>query len=200
MLRPRCDMSLEANLGRRSIRLPGYDYTKAAAYFVTMCTFQRKCAFAEIHNGQLRLSEIGRIAQECWVGIPSHFPHARLDAYVIMPNHIHGILMIADGPRRSAVPRLRTVAPGSLGAIVRAFKAATTRRATMMHGIREPLWQRNYYEHIVRSEESLQKIREYICDNPVRWHSDPDNPANRGQFSEEIEEIVAGDSAPDNDR
>jgi REP element-mobilizing transposase RayT len=192
-------MSTDVNLGRHSIRLRGYDYSLPGAYFVTICAYQRKCVLADIPGGLLRLTETGRIAQECWAEIPAHFPHVYLDVYVIMPNHIHGILGITDRPSKRPLPGVPAVAPGSLAAVVRAFKSATTRRTNLGHGTREPLWQRNYYEHIVRSEKSLQKIREYIVRNPVRWQFDPDNPAHHGQFSDEIEEILTGDSAPDND-
>ena len=81
---------------RRSIRLQGYDYSSPGAYFVTMCTHNRECLFGEIANGKMRLNELGKIASQCWLAIPDHFPHARLGAFVIMPNHVHGIIWIVD--------------------------------------------------------------------------------------------------------
>jgi REP-associated tyrosine transposase len=230
---------------RRSIRLRGYDYSQAGAYFVTVCAQDRVCLFGEVIGDQMHLNEPGRIVLAEWERLAVRFPTVELDAFVVMPNHIHGILVIsAGGTRADAVaprvdsvvgaglvpaPRVTTgaaegkvvgaelgattrVAPTDilndlpttpddvptsnagdvaapavdskpvLGNIVGAFKSLTT--DLYIHGVkqlgwprfRRRLWQRNYHEHIIRSEESLNRIRRYILENPARWATDPENP------------------------
>jgi REP element-mobilizing transposase RayT len=139
----------------------------------------------------MQRNEWGQIAWDCWQAIPDHFPHVELDAYVVMPNHVHGIIVITDpvgaqhaAPLQSAPPQSsRTnVQPGSLGAIVRSFKSAVTKRINELRDMPgTPFWQRNYWEHIVRNKDSLERIREYIENNPPRWAEDqlhPEAPAN----------------------
>lgn len=173
---------------RRSIRLPGYDYTQAGAYFVTVCTYDRTCLFGEIANGEVCLSDAGRVVQMVWEDIPTHFPHVELDAFIVMPNHVHGVILIASdtvGPTHSqgathASPLLRPSGPQprSLGAIVGAFKSAATKRINALRGTPgAPVWQRNYYEHIIRDDYALQRTRQYIVENPARWAEDAENPA-----------------------
>ena len=130
------------------------------------------------------LSEAGEIAAACWKQIPDHFSHVALDAFVIMPNHLHGILFLVGA--RHAVPlqaasqrteRFGKPVPGSVPTIVRSFKSAATRRINALRGAPgSPVWQRNYYEHIIRGESALQSIRRYITENPQRWHLDRYNP------------------------
>jgi putative transposase len=172
---------------RRSIRLRGYDYTRAGAYFVTACAHARESLFGQIVAGEMRRNTYGEIALECWQAIPDHGPHVELDAFVVMPNHIHGILVLPDdtaSPLRQATQeRFSKPVAGSLPTIVRLYKAAVTRRINEVRnapGV--PIWQRNYYEHIIRDQASLDRIRAYIADNPSRWASDrlhPDNPSKR---------------------
>lgn len=141
-------------LHRRSIRLKGYDYSAAGGYYVTVVAFRRECLFGEIVNGEMRLNAVGRIVRECWDEIPSHFPNAETDAFVVMPNHVHGIIFIyADGAGATHASPLqkRTTyphgpAPRSLGAIVGSFKSSVTRRAGRELNSAN-IWQRNYYEH-----------------------------------------------------
>jgi REP element-mobilizing transposase RayT len=170
---------------RRSIRLSGYDYARSGAYFVTVCIQNRSCLFGSIVNGEMKLNNAGRIAQEVWEELPARFPQVGIDGFIVMPNHIHGILMVGaqfiapsdspfdviKNPARSVIGR----AP-ALGEIIRAYKAISTRkiRPTVKADFR---WQRNYYEHIVRNEESLNRIREYILNNPIQWDVDRENPA-----------------------
>mgnify|MGYP005856786213 CR=1 FL=1 len=170
--------------GRRSIRLEGYDYRWPGAYFITICTKRRVCLFGEVVAGEMHLNEVGRTVEGCWLRIPDHFPGVELDAFVVMPNHVHGILVITgswDVPWGTHASPLRTHPTGpqarSIGAIMGSFKSATTRcinkhRATP--GAR--IWQRNYYEHVIRDQQSLERLRQYIQDNPARWELDPDNP------------------------
>lgn len=134
-------------------------------------------------------SEAGEFVQDCWAAIPSHFPQTDLDSWVLMPNHLHGILAIRrDASPRSAdlkknvlgaAERWRKVAPGSLSAIVRSFKSASTREVNKARGTAGvTLWQRNYFEHVIRDNKDLERIRVYIQENPVRWELDQENPAN----------------------
>ena len=170
---------------RRSIRLKNYDYTQAGAYYITIVTYQRDPLFGRIVNEEMQLSDHGRIADECWRAIPEHFPNRELDAYVIMPNHIHGILVIhgigmatnpspSAGARHASPLRPHGVEPGSVGAIVGSFKSAVTKR--IGREIKSTsIWQRNYYEHVIRDERDLNRIREYIQSNPANWEGDREN-------------------------
>jgi putative transposase len=167
---------------RKSIRLRGYDYSQAGAYFVTLCTYQRECLFGVIVEGEMILNELGVVANECWRAIPEHFSHVELGAYVVMPNHMHGIIVITEsviGVQHAAPRRHQSinVIPGSLGAIVRSYKSAVTRRIGREHNI-SPVWQRNYYEHILRDGNNLHRITAYIESNPANWETDDDNPKN----------------------
>jgi REP element-mobilizing transposase RayT len=170
---------------RRSIRLRTWDYRTAAAYFVTLCTHQRECLFFD--------DAWRATAETTWSDIPSHQPRVVLDEWVVMPNHLHGILILTDdghapvGPfnwRHPATPSMtgpRTfanAAAGSLGALVRSYKAAVTNRIN--HQARTlgcKRWQRGYYERIVRDDQELDRIRIYIRQNPQRWAEDRDNLA-----------------------
>ena len=216
---------------RRSIRMRGYDYTQAGAYFITICTQDRECLFGTIVDGCMHMNDAGRMVQSVWNEIPDHHPGVDVDAFVVMPNHVHGIIILTgeragaadDGgvgarPRACPVPRRdvhplgkgqpRGVAPTSppqpsgvaptvdrgvaaagkrmsLPDVVHRFKSLATAR--YRHGVYElgwpsfpgRLWQRNYYERIVRNEEALSRIRHYILDNPARWKKDIENPNTR---------------------
>ena len=187
---------------RRSIRLRGYDYAQAGTYFVTIVAHDRECPFGEIGDGRMALSRAGRTVQHAWLDLPNHYPHVILGEFVIMPNHVHGIIILMDQPvgRGGSVSGeipLRSQAysdPGvlpdraetrpytrkchGLPEIVRAFKSFSARRINAMRHIPgAPAWQRNYYEHIVRNDEELARIRKYIRDNPLKWEVDRENPA-----------------------
>ncbi len=188
--------NLVNNHHRQSIRLRDYDYSTAGGYFVTLCAFQRECLFGDVVGVEMRLSEIGEIVQNCWGAIRQHCPHVTLDNFIIMPNHFHGILFINDGlhvgaqhaaplpmdqpltlPNRTTGVTTSNVLPGSLGAIIRSFKSAATKQINTLHdnpGAR--VWQRNYYEHIIRGERDLDSIRRYIVDNPAKWADDENHP------------------------
>ncbi len=162
---------------RKQIRLVGYDYTASGGYFITICTHQRRLLFGEIVSGAMHLSPLGDLVQQAWSEAPQHRPYIRLDAFVVMPNHVHGIVFLEDHSRaqHAAENRAQHAAPlqaGSLGALVRAFKSAVSRRAGLELGLRETIWQRNYYEHIIRSENEYIRIVDYIRANPARWMSD----------------------------
>ena len=161
---------------RRSIRLQGYDYTLAGAYFVTVCAQDRACLFGEIRDGVFRANDAGRMVQVVWDELHVFYPHVETDAFVVMPNHVHGIVVLT-GPERNA--------PLSLPDVVHRFKTMTTKRYT--DGVkslgwppyRGRVWQRNYYEHVVRDEDELNRVQEYILTNPMRWEFDEENPIPR---------------------
>ena len=171
---------------RRSLRLQGYDYAARAGYFVTLCTHNRACLFGTISDGEFRETHCGQITREEWLHTAALRPYLRLFAgeFVLMPNHLHGILWITARPameqplqplQAGSLPR--GPKSGSIGAILAGFKAATTRRVNQHRGASAtPLWQRNYYEHVIRDGKSLDRIRRYIAENPARWQFDPNNP------------------------
>lgn len=173
---------------RRSIRLKGYDYSQAGAYFITICTQDRVCLFGEIVDGEMRLNDMGRMVEFTWFDLPNHVDGLVLDAFVVMPNHVHGILVIVGAgstepaPTGSAptVPNTGGEKRHGLPEIVRQFKTFSSRRINeYRHTPGMPVWQRNYYEHIIRNEESLNRIRQYIADNPLQWALDRENPVVR---------------------
>ena len=175
-------------LKRRSIRLQDYDYTQNGAYFVTIGTQNREEIFGNIVDGEMHPDVLGEIVLECWQSIPEHFPHAELDEFVMMPNHLHGIVVIADDAdhrrARHGVPlrseRFGKPVSGSLPTIIRSFKTAAASRVNKLRNTPgESIWQRNYYEHVICNEESLNKIRQYIQSNPARWKLDSENPTRR---------------------
>jgi REP element-mobilizing transposase RayT len=224
---------------RRSIRLKGYDYTQQGAYFVTICTHQRNCLFGEIVDGEIKLNTNGEIARGSWLSIPRYFKNVELDEFVIMPNHLHGIIIIdssevvgealanqdfsqlfsevagealanqdfsqlfsevagealanqdfskqqnlssqcfAPTVYTGETVKINGTKPQSLAAITQNYKSVSTRQINRMNKAKgNVIWQRNYYEHIIRNEEALNNIREYIVNNPINWVKDQENPAN----------------------
>jgi REP element-mobilizing transposase RayT len=178
---------------RQSIRLRGYDYTQAGAYFVTIVVRDRECLLGDIVDEEMRLNDYGRVVAAEWQKIPARFPHMTADASIVMPNHLHGIIVIGDGVgakhpltipnaplhlSADASPlRPMGTTPGSLGAIVQNFKSTSTRQVNALrHTPGLPLWQRNYFERIVRDGHELNRIREYIINNPLKWALDAENP------------------------
>lgn len=163
---------------RRSIRLKGYDYSQPDAYFVTVVTRQRECLFGNVVDGVMVLNDLGKIADECWRAIPEHFPFVELGAHIIMPNHAHGIITIIDDGRGAAMlrpyphpnaddnPHKINVKPGSLGAIVRSYKSAVSYRINKEHNA-TGIWQRNYFERIIRNDHEMAKIWDYVETNPL---------------------------------
>jgi putative transposase len=193
---------------RRSIRLKGWSYAQAGAYFITVCVQNRECLLGDVAGDAVVRHESGRLVQSCWEDLRQRFPGLELDAFVVMPNHVHGIIVIdpvgagfipptdedADVGAGLALPDLPgkgeppgaasgaptdDVAPGgpTLGDIMRAFKSISAIAVNRHLGRRgQPLWQRNYYEHIIRDEEELNRIRDYIIHNPLQWMLDRENP------------------------
>jgi putative transposase len=191
---------------RRSIRLKGYDYRQAGAYFVTICTQDRAFLFGQVVHDEMQLNDAGKMVYDVWNDLPAFYPGVQTDAFIVMPNHIHGIIILVGAdprvcPAQPSVgvgPRACPGQPQELGQpqgvaptlglpdVVHRFKTMTTKRYA--DGVKrlgwEPfrgrLWQRNYYEHIIRNEESLNRIREYVLTNPMRWALDRENPHRVG--------------------
>ena len=189
---------------RRSIRRSGYDYSQFGGYFITICTQDRECLFGEIRDGLMALNDLGSIVHAEWDRSGEIRSELTLDHFIVMPNHIHGIVMITSVGSTGGSPALvtgnapsavgatggspvvgtstRSIRPHgpskrSLGAFVGGFKQAATiaiNRARNSPGA--PVWQRNYYEHVIRTEDELNRIRRYIADNPAAWPDDDDNP------------------------
>ena len=164
---------------RRSIRLKAYDYTQPGAYFVTTVTRGRRSVLGGIVNGEMLLNSTGRLAAGAWEWLATQYPYVELDRYVVMPNHLHGIIVIT-GTRRGD-SRIAPAMRKPLGRLIGAFKTAATKKVNLAQNTsNQPLWQRNYYEHVIRSEAELDLVREYIINNPLRWETDSENPeANR---------------------
>jgi putative transposase len=175
-------------LRRRSIRLKGFNYAEPGSYFVTIVPQDRCCLFGEIIDGRMELNRAGEAMARWWVELTPKFTTVETDAFIVMPNHCHGIIVIRDpvvgadlcvGP-----PNIRTGAHvgAPLPRIVQWFKTMTTNE--YMRGVkscgwppfRGQLWQRSYYEHVIRGEEAMNRIRQYIIDNPSRWAFDRENP------------------------
>jgi REP element-mobilizing transposase RayT len=161
---------------RRSLRLKGYDYTQAGAYFVTICAQDRACLFGNVVDEGMCLNDAGHMLATLWNDIPSQFADVDVDAFVVMPNHVHGIVVLPDAATAVGAP--------ALGKVVAAFKSTTT--VHYIRGVktrawpefRQRLWQRNYYEHVIRDEKALDRVRQYVDENPARWASDDENPEN----------------------
>ncbi len=184
---------------RRSIRMAGYDYARNGAYFVTICVKNRLCLFGDVVEGKMRRNEAGRIVEHAWRDLPNHNAGIALDAFVVMPNHVHGIIIITGGgPASPGADSGRSDCPVGAGSepaptaaqtrpaglkhhglpeIIRQFKTFSALRINRLRGTPGvSVWQRNYYEHIIRGSESLYRIRQYIHTNPARWAFDHDNP------------------------
>lgn len=184
---------------RRSIRLQDHDYALPGAYFVTICTQERHCLFGEVVDTKMLLNDAGRMVQQWWLGLNRKFGTAKTDEFVIMPNHLHGIVVIPVGADRCVGPvpqNARTAHPGAhagapLPTIIQWFKTMTTNqyirgvKTSAWLSFNRRLWQRNYYEHVIRNEESLNRIRQYIQDNPANWAHDRENPAATKPEAEE---------------
>ncbi|MBI5876936.1 MAG: transposase [Chloroflexi bacterium] len=165
---------------RRSIRAQGYDYTQAGGYFVTICTHNRASLFGAIVDGVMRPNAAGTVAADSWAWLATQYPYVMLDEWIIMPNHLHAIIVLDDvmpGGSRAAPTASSPVIRKPLGQLVGAFKTVS---AKQINGQRNtpgaPVWQRNYYEHIIRNDKELNAIRRYVADNPAQWALDRENP------------------------
>jgi REP element-mobilizing transposase RayT len=192
---------------RRSIRLKGYDYSRSGAYFVTICTKEKECLLGNIEDGRVELNDAGAMIKYWWIELQHKFGNIKLDEFIIMPNHIHGIIIITVGADRCVCPHIELIsndrkgehAGSPLHRIIQWFKTMATNKYII--GVKKygwqpfngKLWQRNYYEHIIRNENSLNRIREYIINNPIKWGMDFENPgaaSNYRNFNDYFEKEI----------
>jgi putative transposase len=167
---------------RRSIRLKGYDYSQTGAYFVTICSYNRESIFGEIVDGEAILSRYGRIVLTDWQNLAKRHPHIELGAFTVMPNHVHGIVVMKDTPVGADSKLVSgTARQSSLPEIVRGFKTFSARRVNRARRAVGSVWQRNYWEHVIRNQEAFNRIHEYILTNPQRWQLDRENPNRIGE-------------------
>ena len=190
---------------RRSIRVPGYDYSQPGAYFITIVTYQQECLFGKVIDGEMRLNDIGKIVQWEWERLGHRFPFLELGAHIVMPNHTHGILNFIDSVRATRAdqtglylnnappqtgtsddnngsPLPRGPKPSSLGTIIGQFKSRVTKRLWKNPDLTgTPVWQRNYYEHIIRNEPEWNNIHLYIESNPLNWATDDEHPSHHAR-------------------
>ena len=167
---------------RRSIRLKGWDYSTRGPYFITLCVYKWFCLFGEIHDGKMQLNDAGRMVQSIWMDLPNRFPSVELGTMVIMPNHLHTIIAL------KSVEASTRGAP-TVGDIMGAFKSITTVR--YIAGVKQnrwpefyrKLWERNYYEHIIRHSDAFHRIQRYIELNPSKWKRDRKNPLSTRRSS-----------------
>jgi len=167
---------------RRSIRLKRFDYTQPGAFFVTIVAHRRLPIFGEIADGVVQLNACGEIARAEWLRTTAIRHEIELDEFVVMPNHFHAIVIITEcdggsvGARRRRAPTIEQFSKpiaGSIPTIIRAYKSAVTTRINQLRGTPgAPLWQRNYWEHVIRNDGELSRIRAYIRNNPVAWETD----------------------------
>ncbi len=196
MTHPRCRIAYVSSRipipglpDRRSVRMRTYDYATAGIYFVTVCTHGKRCVLGRVTNDRVVLSRIGAIVDECWRAIPEHFAGVELHEFVVMPNHLHGLIILPEAPRAQHAVPLRNkdvlapersfgaMRPGELSAIVRSFKSACTKRVNRLRRTSgRTLWQRGYYEHVVRDADDLEQLQRYIIENPLSWVLNRENP------------------------
>ena len=168
---------------RRSIRLKGYDYSQPGAYFVTLGSYQQECLFGTVSAGEMQLNQFGQIAADEWAKSPEIRREIGVDFFVVMPNHLHGILWIVNSDGQSTQVGAHGRAPlqhnklwrppKSLGSFIAGYKSTVTKQINQVRNTPgTPVWQRNYYEHVIRSDQALQAIRDYIDQNPLRWELD----------------------------
>ncbi len=172
---------------RKNIRLQGYDYSSDGYYFVTICVKYGECVFGDVKNEIMGLSDIGCVIVKFWQEISNHFDNVKLDKWIVMPNHVHGIVVIQNHGRDEAMPhpyvgqyeRMSQISPKpkSLPTIIGSFKSIATKTIRKYHNINFQ-WQYRFYDHIIRNNKSLNKIRNYIINNPEKWARDRNNPAN----------------------
>jgi len=179
---------------RKQVRLRDYDYSQIGYYFITICTKNREEWFGKIESGIMRLNEFGEIARDFWFEIPSHFKEIKTDEFSVMPNHLHGILIIEEKTlgngmvgnaymrshqRNAYMHSLQGRTKMLLPRVAQQYKAVVTRKINSLQNDFHFRWQKSFYDHIIRSEESLDNIREYIQNNPLRWDLDSENPSSK---------------------
>ena len=165
---------------RSSIRLAGFDYSATGTYFVTIVAYQRECLFGEVVDGEMVLTEFGKIVDETWQWLENQYSYVQSGTSIVMPNHFHGILVMDDDRRGgSRTAPTKPIKRKPLGRLIGAFKTVSTKQINLLHNTEgQVVWQRNYYEHIIRNDDDLNRIHRYIETNPSMWADDTENPAN----------------------
>ena len=177
---------MDPKLKRKNLRLKGFDYSLDGFYFVTICTRDRTCLFGNVVGGSMRLNNFGEIIKSQWSQLERKYPDVKLNHFIIMPNHVHGIIVMTNAGAGSPRPDGRGLGAGTaplqrltLGHVIAYFKYQSTKQINVVRGIPGmSVWQRNYYERIIRDENDLGRVRQYITNNPILWDSDPDNVNN----------------------
>jgi putative transposase len=179
---------------RKSIRLKEYDYSQPGEYFITICKHDKQCIFGEIVDEEIQLSKEGEIVKEEWLRTSIIRPDVKLDSFIIMPNHIHGIIVLNEmhesygrgtSQRAPTVERFGKPTSNSIPTIIRLFKSVTTKRINQIHHLPGlSIWQRGYYDHIIRGEKDLNNIQDYIINNPIKWSLDDENSDKVKYFTE----------------
>ena len=165
---------------RKKIRLRNYDYSKSGYYFVTICTKNREKWFGGIESGRMRLSKFGEIARNFWVKISEHFKEVSVDEFSVMPNHLHGILVIEEIMVGNAYMRsLQNRTKMLLSKIIQQYKSSVSRIVNLSRNDIPFQWQRSFYDHVIRNEVELSRIRDYIQNNPLKWDLDRENPLSK---------------------
>lgn len=168
----------KSGFNRQPTRLKGYDYSLPGAYFVTICSYRRQCLFGEVVNCEMVLNPFGKILWEVWYKLPERYPHIELDAFIAMPDHVHAIIMLNDIPLEDGFNQEKgeglkpspTNRRHALPEIIRGFKVLSAKRInTCRRTAGVPVWQRSFYDHIIRNRHDLSEIRKYIAENPQRW-------------------------------
>ena len=190
----------------RPRRLGAYDYAQDGAYSVTISTKRQARLFGTVTDGRMTLNAAGRAVEEVWHGLPSHYPHVELDVFVVMPDHVHGIVVFVgqelelgvgselaltagrksvrsraeEAGYKPAGTKLEAPRRHGLSEVVRGFKTYSGRRVNELRGTPGmAVWRRGYYEHVVRNEEDMNRIRQYFLENPLRWSLKRENEGVR---------------------
>jgi REP element-mobilizing transposase RayT len=163
-------------LTRKPIRLKKHDYSTAGYYYVTICTYNRKELFGYIEDNRMVLNEYGKTTEKTWKEIPNHYPDVELDEFIVMPSHIHGVIII-NNPVGDGHARPVNKDKNNLSVIIGSYKSAVTKRINRLNN-NSMQWQRFFYDHIIRNDKSLDEIREYISNNPLKWDDDENNIKN----------------------
>jgi putative transposase len=176
MIKPSSDKTF-----RRLLRLKNYDYRNLGGYFITVCAHQQKHLFGEVINDEMKLNEAGIAVESVWNDLPVHYSNVELDQFVIMPNHFHGIMVLCRPLGAGLKPAPTNLRIHGLPEIVRALKTFSARKINQMSKkTGQPIWQRGYYEHVIRTDASIGRIREYIVNNHLSWHLDRENLERTG--------------------
>ncbi len=169
-----------------SLRLQGWDYSSPGYYFITICTKNREHLFGAIEDGKMCLSGMGKIAHRYWMEIPDHFPNIRLDQFVVMPDHIHGLLLVVspsfsvetlhcnvstekEGECDKAFYSRISPKPGTISAVIRSYKSICTKMIHKEFDSSLQVWQTRFYDRIIRNKDHVNNVRQYILDNPGKW-------------------------------